>query len=82
VIEPFHDLHFKAGANCSFPALFIFGIMDGKPDRRMIPGPSDTVFYARRNENVVAFGQNLDVGLAFKRSPADPAKTTTHAAQG
>jgi hypothetical protein len=44
--------------------------MNGKPDRRMIlAGPFDTVFRACRNENVVALGQNLDIGLAFKTQP-------------
>ena len=41
--------------------------MNGEPDRRMIlAGPFDAVFYARRNENVVALGQNPHLGLAFK----------------
>jgi hypothetical protein len=41
--------------------------MNGEPDRRMIlAGPFDAVFYARRNENIVAGGQSPDPGLAFK----------------
>jgi hypothetical protein len=32
----------------------------------ILVGPFDAVFYARRNENVVALAQNLDFGLAFE----------------
>ena len=66
LIEPFHVLHL-AVAKFRFPALSVFGIMDGEPDCRVIFGsPFDTVFYARWNENVVAWGQNPDLGLAFE----------------
>jgi hypothetical protein len=67
VIEPFHDLHFKPEQIVAFPASFRFRAMNGEPDRRMIlAGPFDAVFFARRNENVVALGQNLDFGFAFE----------------
>jgi len=32
----------------------------------ILAGPFDTVFYACRNENVVAWGQNPDLGLVFE----------------
>jgi hypothetical protein len=35
----------------------------------ILAGPFDAVFYARRNDDVVALGQILDVGLAFKTHP-------------
>ena len=66
LIEPLHGVDLSQ----SEFTLFGFGIMNGEPDRRMILArPFDAVFYARRNENVVALGQNLDFGLAFETQP-------------